>query len=148
MQADSRVKACIDATPLAPGRPRTCRRFRIGPLGLLDGAKIAVMDQTLSPPATSTAYIDTLAIENIDTTDPAARSDVRMRARLDQAEVTVDGWALPFQPKPDFELRAKVSELVLPSVNPYVGPRSRARYCRRQTDRQCPSAGGYRSAQG
>ena len=102
--------------------PKDLPVIRIGRLGLLDGAKIVVMDQTLSPPAISTAHIDTLAIENIDTTDPAARGDVRMRARLDQAEVTVDGWALPFQPKPDFDLRAKVSELVLPSVNPYVGP--------------------------
>ena len=102
--------------------PKDLPVIRIGRLGLLDGAKIVVMDQTLSPPAISTAHIDTLAIENIDTTDPAARGDVRMRARLDQAEVTIDGWALPFQPKPDFDLRAKVSELVLPSVNPYVGP--------------------------
>ena len=102
--------------------PKDLPVIRIGRLGLLDGAKIVVMDQTLSPPAISTAHIDTLAIENIDTTDPAVRGDVRMRARLDQAEVTIDGWALPFQPKPDFDLRAKVSELVLPSVNPYVGP--------------------------
>lgn len=102
--------------------PKNLPVIRIGRLGLLDGAKIVVIDRTLSPPAISTAHIDTLAIENIDTTDPAARGDVRMRARLDQAEVTVDGWALPFQPKPDFDLRAKVSELVLPSVNPYVGP--------------------------
>ena len=102
--------------------PKDLPVIRIGRLGLLDGAKIVVMDQTLSPPAISTAHIDTLAIENIDTTNRAARGDVRMRARLDQAEVTVDGWALPFQPKPDFDLRAKVNELVLPSVNPYVGP--------------------------
>jgi hypothetical protein len=102
--------------------PKDLPVIRIGRLGLLDGAKIAVMDQTLSPPASSTAYIDTLAVENIDTTNPAGRSDLRMKARLDQAEVTLDGWALPFQPKPDFDLRAKVSELVLPSVNPYVGP--------------------------
>ena len=102
--------------------PKDLPVIRIGRLGLLDGAKIAVIDRTLSPPAASIAYIDTLAIEHVDTTNPAARSNVRMKARLDQAELTLDGWALPFQPKPDFELRAKVSELVLPSVNPYAGP--------------------------
>lgn len=96
--------------------------IRIGRFGLLDGAKITVSDETRSPPATTVAQIRSLALENVDTTDPAARSSLRLAALLDDAELNADGWALPFQPKPDFELRANVNELRLPSVNPYVGP--------------------------
>jgi hypothetical protein len=102
--------------------PKDLPVVRIGRFGLLDGARIVLIDQTLSPLATSTADIDMLAVENIDTTHRAARSNLRLKARLDRAEITADGWALPFQPKPEFELRAKVHELLLPNVNPYVGP--------------------------
>jgi hypothetical protein len=100
--------------------PKDLPVIRIGQLGLTEGGKISMIDQTLSPPAASTILLDTLSVQNVDSTNPFSRADVRVKARLDDTELTVDGWMLPFKPRPDFDLRAKVHELVLPSVNPYV----------------------------
>jgi len=95
---------------------------RIGQFGLIDGGRIVVLDRTRTPPASSTGDIDTLRLENIDTTRPNGRSDLRLKARLDQGTVTADGWAVPFQSKPAFDLRATIDNLGLPALSPLLGP--------------------------
>lgn len=96
--------------------------IRIGQMGLLESSTISMLDQTLSPPAIVTIHLDALSLSNVDSTKPSARADLRLKARLNDALMTLDGWALPFKPHPDFDIRAKVNELALPAVNPYLAP--------------------------
>lgn len=127
--------AASPATSVAPksAKPEKAARtwpppdlplVRIGRFGLTDGARIVLLDQTRSPPASSTVDVERLALENIDTSSPEARSNLRLKARVDhQGEITADGWALPFRPKPAFDLRANVNELGLPGLSPFLGPK-------------------------
>ncbi|QNT69062.1 DUF748 domain-containing protein [Defluviicoccus vanus] len=91
-------------------------------MGLLESSTISMLDQTLSPPAIATIHVDTLSLSNVDSSNPSARTDLRLKARLDDALIMVDGWALPFKSRPDFNIQAKVNELALPAVNPYLAP--------------------------
>lgn len=115
------------AKPTAEKGPRTWPPeglpvIRIGALGLIESSSISMIDQTLSPPAIATIHLDTLSLQNLDSTSPGKRADVRLKARLDDAQLAVDGWAQPFKPRPDFDLRARINDLVLPRINPYVAP--------------------------
>ncbi|MFO1128361.1 MAG: DUF748 domain-containing protein [Rhodospirillales bacterium] len=105
-----------------PWPPENLPVIRVGQMGLLAGGKISMLDQSLSPPASATINIETLSLQNVDSTNPASRADLRLKARLADAQITADGWALPFKPRPDFDLRMQLNEILLPQVNPYVAP--------------------------
>lgn len=97
--------------------------IRIGQFGLVNGGRIVLLDRTRTPPASSTINVEALRLEHVDTTRPDARSDLRLKARLDQGTVSTDGWAVPFRSKPAFDLRADVNELGLPGLSPFLGPK-------------------------
>lgn len=114
-----------DAASTPPRRswpPEGLPVIRIGQFGLTEAATISLLDQSLSPPATATLLIDTLSLQNVDSTRPAQRSDVRLRARLGDGRIAADGWAQPFAARPDFELRAAIDDLRMPQLTPYAGP--------------------------
>lgn len=116
--AEAKAKDAAPRTWPPAGLPA----IRIGQMGLLESSTISMLDQTLSPPAIATIHVDTLSLSNVDSSNPSARTDLRLKARLDDALIMVDGWALPFKSRPDFNIQAKVNELALPAVNPYLAP--------------------------
>ena len=97
--------------------------LRIGRVALLNGGRIALRDNTVSPAVDATLALDTFALDDLDTTDPAARTRVRLGGRLDDAVLAVNGWAEAFQAKPSFAVQARIDDLRLPSLSPYLGPR-------------------------
>lgn len=95
---------------------------RIGRIALVDGGQITLRDPGVSPPVTARLAVDSLLLENVDTTDPQARSELRLQARLDDSVISVRGWAEAFQPKPSLVLQADIDELHLPTLSPYFAP--------------------------
>ena len=95
--------------------------LRIGRVALLNGGRIALRDTTVSPSVNATLSVDTLALDDLDTTDPAARTRLRLNGRLDDTVLAVDGWAEAFQAKPSFAMQARIDDLRLPSLSPYLG---------------------------
>ncbi len=96
--------------------------IHIGQFGLVNGGRVVLLDQTRTPPASSTIDVEALRLEHVDTSRPSTRSELRLKARLDQGTVTADGWAVPFQSKPAFDLRANIDNLGLPALSPFLGP--------------------------
>lgn len=102
--------------------PADLPTVRIGRIALVDGGQITLRDPGVSPPVTARLAVDSLLLENVDTTDPQARSELRLQARLDDSAISVRGWAEAFQPKPSLSLQAGIDALRLPTLSPYFGP--------------------------
>ncbi|MFZ1414378.1 MAG: DUF748 domain-containing protein [Defluviicoccus sp.] len=103
--------------------PADLPALRIGRAALLNGGRITLRDLTISPTVNATLALDTFVLNNLDTTDPSARTTVRFGGRLDDSAFAVDGWAEAFQPRPSFDVQARVDDLHLPTLSPYLGPR-------------------------
>ena len=114
-----------DETDPAAGSwpPADWPAVRIGRAALLNGGRIALSDRTVSPAVNTTLVLDTLALDTLDTADPAARTTLRLGGRLDDSVFAVDGWAEAFQARPSFDARARIDALSLPTLSPYLGPR-------------------------
>jgi hypothetical protein len=111
------------ATEAQPWPPEDLPAVRIGRLALLHGGRIAFRDSRVSPAVNTTLTLDGLSLANIDTTDPAARTRLRLDGRLDGAPLGVGGWAEPFHTRPSFALEARFADLPLPVLSPYLAPR-------------------------
>lgn len=96
--------------------------LRLGRIELIDGGRISLLDRSVSPPVAATLAIDTLHIEDIDTTEPHARARVRLQARLNDGRIGLDGWATAFRERPSLALRARLDDLQLPMLSPYFAP--------------------------
>lgn len=102
--------------------PADLPTVRIGRVALVDGGQVTLRDPGVSPPVTARLSVDSLLLENVDTTDARARGELRLQARLDDSAISVQGWAEAFQPKPSLALQASIDALSLPTLSPYLGP--------------------------
>jgi hypothetical protein len=105
-----------------PWPPPDLPSLRLGRIELIDGGRISLLDRSVSPPVAATLAIDTLHIEDIDTTEPNARTSVRLQARLNDGRIGLDGWATAFRDRPSLALRARLDDLQLPTLSPYFAP--------------------------
>ena len=85
---------------------------------------IALRDETVQPPFTETLRLEQLSIGNLDSTRPGSRANVKLQAQVEggRGKIDVDGWAVAFEPKPDFDLQARIEELSLPVLSPVLAP--------------------------
>ncbi len=113
--------------PSADARPRQWPPpdlpvVRIGRLALLNAGRLALLDETVAPPVVATVALTALNLENLDTTRGDARTHLRLRARLGEGTIGVDGWAEAFRSRPNAELQARLDALPLPLLSPYFAP--------------------------
>lgn len=102
--------------------PTDLPAVQIGRIALVDGGQVTFRDAGVAPPVTARLSVDTLVVENVDTTDPRARTALQLRARLDDSAISVQGWAEALQPKPSLAIQASIDALSLPTLSPYLAP--------------------------
>ncbi len=94
---------------------------RIGGLRIADGATIDFLDTSIKPPKPFKLQIEALDLGTLDTTKPEGRTDVYLRATLNEfTPIDIQGWATPIAPRPDFALAVRVQQLQLPPLSPYT----------------------------
>lgn len=95
--------------------------FRVGRFAFTDAAKIGFKDSSVSPPIDLKIGIETLDIKSLNSAEPSAKSDVSLKATINQfTGVQVTGWAAPFGNKPDFDLKVGVTGLELTRFSAYA----------------------------
>ncbi|MDG4576056.1 MAG: DUF748 domain-containing protein [Defluviicoccus sp.] len=120
-QPEPRAEEKASATGTWP--PADWPVVQIGRIALLNGGRMALSDKTVSPTVKTTLTLDTFALDSLDTADPTARTTMQLGGRLDEAPFAIDGWAEAFQARPNFDARARIDALSLPTLSPYLGPR-------------------------
>ncbi len=94
---------------------------RLGRLAV--GAELVVKftDTSVDPPVIVVVGLDDVEIKNIDTGDPATRTDLDVDATINESsKLAVTGWATPLKPTPDFNLKVNLNALPLPAYSSYV----------------------------
>ncbi|MBX3516558.1 MAG: DUF748 domain-containing protein [Rhodospirillales bacterium] len=119
-QPDPQAEDKASATGTWP--PADWPVVQIGRIALLNGGRMALSDKTVSPTVKTTLTLDTFALDSLDTADPTARTTMQLGGRLDEAPFAIDGWAEAFQARPNFDARARIDALSLPTLSPYLGP--------------------------
>lgn len=95
--------------------------LRIGGVRVEDGAVVDFTDTTMKPPERFKLQVKALDLGTLDTTKPEGRTDVYLRATLNEfTPIEIQGWATPIAAKPDFALAIRVQELQLPPLSPYT----------------------------
>jgi len=102
--------------------PADLPAVRVGRVALVQGGRVAFRDRAVSPPVDATLLVERLTLADVDTTDPQARTTLDVLARLGDGVLDVRGWAEAFQARPSFEMQARLDELSLPMVSPYIAP--------------------------
>ncbi len=105
-----------------PWPPPDLPVVRIGRFALVNGGRVTLLDETVTPPIVATVELETLNVENLDTTRADARTELRVNARLGEGTIRVDGWAEAFRSRPNGELQARLDALPLPTLSPYFAP--------------------------
>lgn len=114
----SRPKEAVEAVQEAA---KEGWKFQLGSLGVTDSAQIKLRDTTTDPNTNVTIDMQSLQILNLNTGDPAQRTQVRVEATINQfTELGLAGWAAPFGGQPDFDLNARLRRLELPTLSPYA----------------------------
>ncbi len=95
--------------------------IRIGRFYLADSARVGFKDASVSPPINVKLTVEELDIKNIDSAAPRKRSDLRLKAKLNEfTGINVAGWASPFSDQPQFNLKAGLTGLELPRFSSYA----------------------------
>ena len=96
-------------------------KFQLGSLSTVNGAQIRLRDGTVDPNTNATIDIQSLQVLNLNTGDPAQKTQIRTEATINQfTELAVAGWAAPFGTQPDFDLNARLRRLELPTLSVYA----------------------------
>lgn len=105
----------------ATGADTATPEIRIGHFTLSDPAQFAFNDKSVSPPVDLKIAIEGFDIKGIDSTKPSARSDVLVKAKVNEfTAIDISGWAAPLGEKPDFDLNVSVTGLELPRFSAYA----------------------------
>lgn len=95
--------------------------IKLNSLLLLDPGQIRVNDESVSPVFSQTLTIETLKAGPFDSQQATLQSPFEMLVvDSDYLKVDAHGYISPFAEKLNAEVNAKVAELNLPSVSPYV----------------------------
>ncbi|HYN38140.1 MAG TPA: DUF748 domain-containing protein, partial [Rhodospirillales bacterium] len=96
-------------------------KFRVDSLGVTDGVQVRLRDTSVDPNTNATIDMQSLQVLNLNSGDPAQRTQIRMDATINQfTELAVAGWAAPFAGQPDFDINARLRRLELPAFSPYA----------------------------
>jgi hypothetical protein len=105
------------------GRPEAVElpKIALNRFALVDGATVRFVDDVTEPQVNIATVFEKVDIRNVDTTDPSKRTEVQVAASVNEfSRVEVNGWASNLGLEPDFDVRAKVTDLQLPSFSPYA----------------------------
>jgi Domain of Unknown Function (DUF748) len=115
---ESRPKQIAEATEQAAQKGWD---VRLGSFSFSGGSTIRVRDTTVDPNTNLTIDIKDLQVSDLNTGDPAQRTNLRLDATLNQfTNLLVSGWAAPFGKQADFDLNARLQRLELPPLSPYA----------------------------
>lgn len=118
VQAESRPKQAVETVQKAAEEGW---KFQLGSLSTVNGAQIRLRDGTVDPNTNATVDIQSLQVLNLNTGDPAQKTQIRTEATINQfTELAVAGWAAPFGTQPDFDLNARLRRLELPTLSVYA----------------------------
>jgi hypothetical protein len=96
-------------------------KIALNRFALVDGATVRFVDDVTEPQVKIATVFEKVEVRNLDTTDPSKRAEVQVAASVNEfSRVEVDGWASHLGLEPDFDVRAKVTDLQLPSFSPYA----------------------------
>lgn len=94
---------------------------RLGRLAVGTESVVKFTDTSVDPPVIVVVDLDDVEIKNIDTGDPATRTDLDVEATINESsKLGVTGWATPLKPTPDFNLKVNLKALPLPAYSSYV----------------------------
>ncbi len=95
--------------------------MRLGRLAVGDKSVVKFTDTSVDPPVIVVVGLDDVEVKNIDTGDPAKRTDLKLKATINESSsLGVTGWATPLKPTPDFSLNVDLKALPLPAYSSYV----------------------------
>ncbi len=94
---------------------------RIGRISISPGARIEFADRSVAPPMNMAIGLQNLSVGPVDTGAPETRTEIQLEARInDTATTSVQGWASPLKPTPDFDLSSTITAFPLPPLSPYA----------------------------
>ncbi len=83
--------------------------------------EIAIEDQSVNPPLKLTVEVSSVEISGIDSTQPDQAADVKMKSALSKySAFELQGHIKPFTEQLNLNLQAKLSQLDLPNLSPYL----------------------------
>ena len=96
--------------------------IRIGEVSISPGSTIEFNDSSVTPPMNLQVMIDKAQVGPIDTGAPETKTELDLGLKTEEgATVTVNGWASPLRPTPDFDLTTAANSIPLPPFSPYAG---------------------------
>jgi hypothetical protein len=94
--------------------------FAIGNIRIGDDSKIRIVDQSVKPHFVANMAPLNITVEQIDNTNPTARTKLDMNTSLNPGNrITVSGWLTPFAAKRDADINAKIDALDVVMFSPY-----------------------------
>ena len=101
--------------------PQFDKQIKLGAFSVAPGSRIEITDRSVEPPLQANILLDKLRLGPLDTGAPATKTDLDVAVSINEtAKVTVQGWASPFKPDPDFQLKSRIDKLSLPPLSPYA----------------------------
>ena len=95
--------------------------FRLGQASVSSGSEIKVTDHSVEPPMKLEFSIEKAEVGPIDTNQPDTQTNIDLGTSVnEEATISMEGWATPLLPTPDFELSTSISRMPLPPFSPYV----------------------------
>lgn len=120
--ADAHTKAQTDKkTQSTDAQAEALFAIKLNELVLLDKGQVNVKDLSVSPVFAQTLSIDTLKAGPFDSQTPNAQSPFEILITdPNYLQIKADGFVSPFAKQLNAQVNAKVAELNLPSISPYV----------------------------
>jgi|GEM_PF-1760255 len=95
--------------------------IKLGSLRIADPAKVVLVDDRFSPATTVSLALETFRIENLDTSDPAARTLFSIATVVNEfTRLAGEGWIKGITDPSDFEVSSTLERLELPAFSPYA----------------------------
>jgi hypothetical protein len=101
--------------------PSFDQRIKVGRFTLAPGSRIEISDGSVEPPLQASIAIDELNVGPLDTGAPETRTDLVLALTANESsKLSLQGWASPFEPKPDFEVTSRVEAFPLHQFSAYA----------------------------
>jgi hypothetical protein len=113
----ARREVAAPAQPASPGG----LAIQAGLLALTGRPAIRFYDDTVTPPVTVNALLDTVRVRDFNTEKTSKRTDLELKGVVNEfTKVAVDGWATGINEQANLELKARIDNIQLPALSPYV----------------------------
>jgi len=95
--------------------------FKIDKIAVINTQSIKLVDNNVTPTYERQIFVDKLTLENIDANFPDNESPFIFKGRSDKyTKYDFQGMIKPFTEKTNFSLSGSLTELSLPTINPYL----------------------------